>query len=122
MKTRHYETLIVWKEAHNLCKKVYKLLPSFPAYERYCLCQQMRRSAYSVPMNIVEGNIKRSCKDKLHFIEHAEGSLEELDYQLLLSHELGYIPLNKLEELRNDINRVSYLMKQFRDGIIKNNQ
>jgi len=68
-------------------------------------------------MNIVEGNIKRSDKEKLHFIEYAEGSLEELDYQLLLSRDRGYITGKQCEEFRNTIGKVSYLLTQFRKGI-----
>jgi len=115
--SRLYEKLVVWQEAHKLCLSVYKLLPQFPSEERFCLCNQIRRSAYSVPMNIVEGNSKRSSKEKLHFIEHSEGSLEELDYQLFLSRDLKYITSEQFELFRNHIRRVSYLLTRFRAGI-----
>jgi len=114
---RYYEQLVVWQEAHNLCMSVYNILPRFPIEERFGLCSQIRRSAYSVPMNIVEGNAKRSAKDRLHFLQHSEGSLEELDYQLLLSKDLGYITIEQLEALRNDIRKVSFLITKFRSGI-----
>ncbi|MDD5103585.1 MAG: four helix bundle protein [Candidatus Peribacteraceae bacterium] len=118
MKKRHYEQLIVWQEAHKLCLRVYELVDRFPSKERFGLCSQMRRSASSVPTNIVEGNVKRSAREKLHFIEHAESSLEELDYQLFLSRDLGYITSEEFESLRGDINRVSYLLTKFRAGIV----
>ena len=95
----------------------YSLLPNFPSEERFALCSQIRRSAYSVPMNIVEGNKKRSKKDKLHFMEHSEASLEELDYQLYLSRDLGYIREKQFQEFRLMIGKVSYLLTQFRSGI-----
>lgn len=116
---RHYEKLIVWKEADQLCIDVYNLLPQFPKEERFCLCNQMRRAAYSIPMNIVEGNVKRSAKDKLNFIQHAEGSLDELDYQLSLSSRLGYISKEQFERFRNKIVKLGYLLNRFRSGIIK---
>ena len=87
-RARPYEQLIVWQEAHKLCLDVYALIPQFPIEERFCLCSQIRRAAYSVPMNLVEGNSKRSWKEKARYVEIAEGSLEELDYQLLLSKDL----------------------------------
>jgi len=96
---------------------IYDLLPNFPVEERFNLCAQIRRAAYSVPMNIVEGNIKRSNKEKLRYIEHSEGSLEELDYQLFLSQDRGYITQEKFEALRNAIGKVSYLLTQFRKGV-----
>ena len=117
VKPRHYETLIVWQEAHKLCMSAYKIIQKYPTDERFCLCSQIRRSAYSVPMNIVEGNKKRSAKEKLHFVEHAEASLEELDYQLYLSRDLGYISDGEFGKFRSDIGKVSYLLTKFRTGI-----
>lgn len=68
-------------------------------------------------MNIVEGNMKRSKKDRMHSIEHAEGSLEELDYQLFLSKELGYVTEERREEIGNLLRKVSYLLTKFREGV-----
>ncbi|MDP6574946.1 MAG: four helix bundle protein [Candidatus Peribacteraceae bacterium] len=118
MKKRPYHNLIVWQEADELCLQAYRLLPNFPSDERFALCSQIRRSASSIPMNIVEGNSRRSIKDRLHFIEYAEGSLEELDYQLSLSMRLGYITKKRHEELEDQIGKVGYLLTQFRKGII----
>ncbi|MCF7844797.1 MAG: four helix bundle protein [Kiritimatiellales bacterium] len=119
MSKRPYQDLVVWKEADALCLDVYKLLPIFPPEERYALCAQIRRSATSVPTNIVEGNMKRSDKERLHYLEHAEGSLEELDYQLSLSARLNYITSEQYEKLNNQVGKVSYLLHKFRSGIIK---
>lgn len=117
VRARPYEQLIVWQEAHKLCLDVYALLPQFPMEERFCLCSQIRRAAYSVPMNIVEGNSKRSWKEKARYAETSEGSLEELDYQLLLSRDLKYIAPKQFAEFRQKIGKVSYLLTQFKTGI-----
>lgn len=117
MEKRHYESLIVWQEAHMLCMHIYDIIKEFPSEERFCLCSQIRRAAYSIPMNIVEGNTKRSPKEKLHFLEHSEASLEELDYQLLLSRDRKYISSEQFENFRKQIGKVGYLLKQFRSGI-----
>lgn len=114
---KQYENLVVWKEADQLCLEIYGLLKQFPSEERFCLCNQIRRSAYGIPMNIVEGNVKRSKKDKLNFLQHAEGSLDELDYQLSLSNRLGYISKDQYENLLNQIRKVGYLLHKFRSGI-----
>ena len=113
MKNRLYERLIVWQAAHELCKSIYKLLPGFPSDERYTLCSQMRRAAQSVPMNIVEGNARRTSKDKRKFFNISAASLEELDYQLLLCRDFEYITDERFEEFRNEVGRVSYLLRQF---------
>jgi len=121
MKERQYQKLIVWKEADQLCLDIYALIKQFPSEEKFALSMQMRRAAYSVPMNIVEGNVKRSAKDKLNYLQHAEGSLDELDYQLSLSERLGYIKKEQSDELRSRINKVGYLLTKFRSGIMNKN-
>ena len=88
---RPYEKMVVWREAHVLCLRVYELTKKFPPEERFRLVNQMCKSASSVPTNITEGNAKRSTKEKLHFFEIAEASLEELHYQCRLSLDLNYI-------------------------------
>jgi four helix bundle protein len=118
-KQRYYEKLIVWKEAHALCLSVYKITAAFPSSERFALVVQMRKSSSSVSTNIVEGNGRRTLPQKLRFAEIAEGSLDELDYQLLLSFDLGYINKEKFDELRSHAQRVKYLLSQFRAGIKK---
>ncbi len=117
MRKRPYEDLIVWREAHQLCMDVHMLLSHFPSKERFELCSQIHRSAYSVPMNIVEGNMKRSKKERLRFLEYSEGSLEELDYQLLLSRDLKYITVEQFDTMRMKVGKVSYLLTKFRIGI-----
>ncbi len=119
MPEKHYEKLIVWKEADQLCMDIYALMKQFPMEERFALCNQMRRSAYGIPMNIVEGNVKRSAKDKLNFLQHAEGSLDELDYQLSLSRRLGYITKIQENTLREKTRKLGYLLTKFRAGILQ---
>ena len=114
---RPYEHLIVWQEAHTLCRNVHDLLKQFPGEERHELSSQIHQAAYSVPMNIVEANMKRTKKAKLNFLNHSEASLEELDYQLLLSRDFQYISQEQFERIRNQVGKVSYLLNRFRSGI-----
>lgn len=110
MRERSYQKLVVWKEAHELCKEIYKITASFPDSEKFGLVSQMRRSAHSVPMNIAEGNTRRTKPAKRQFIEIAEASLEELHYQTLLAVELGYIKNRYHEDLDNHIQRIGFLI------------
>jgi four helix bundle protein len=116
---RPYEKLIAWKEAHALCLMIYDLTKSFPSDERFRLVNQMCRSAYGVPMNISEGNMKRSEKEKAHFFEIGIGSLEELHYQCKLAKDLKYINEEKFSEIDDHIQRTSYLLTKLRNSVIR---
>ena len=104
---RHYKELIVWQKGMALAKQVYHLTQKFPAEERYGLTSQLRRAAVSVPSNIAEGQARRSTNEFLQFLSIAEGSLAELETQLLLSADLSYCkqadldpPLKEIDELQ----------------------
>jgi len=84
--------------------------------ERYSLVQQMRRAGYSVPMCIVEGNVRRTAKDKQHFFTQALGSLEELHYQYSLAKRLKYIDEKIFSKIDEQIRRVSYLLNKLRSS------
>lgn len=117
MHERLYEKLVVWQEAYKLCLFIYKLSLKFPSEERFGLISQMRRSAYSVPINIAEGNTKSSAKEKGHFFEIAHSSLEELHCESRLSKDLGYISATEFSDLDDRIQRTSYLLTKIRSSI-----
>tara|TARA_B100000315_G_C14359176_1_gene487645 strand:+ start:109 stop:468 length:360 start_codon:yes stop_codon:yes gene_type:complete len=119
MTNRTYEDLIAWKEAHLLCKWAYQHTTSFPKHEMFGLTQQMRRSAYSVPMNIAEGNARRSKGDKRRFLEIALGSLEEFHYQCYLAKELQYLEESAFKDVKPMICRTSYLITKLRNTFKK---
>lgn len=91
MPIERVEQLEVWQEAHRLVLTVYQITTKFPGDERFGLTSQMRRAAVSVPTNIAEGFKRRGQKDKAHFYNIAQGSLEELRYYFILSRDLGYV-------------------------------
>lgn len=86
-----YRKLKVWKKSHELTLALYQATQSFPQNEVYGLTSQMRRCSSSIPSNIVEGCGRGSNPDFLRFLYVALGSANELEYQLLLAHDLGYI-------------------------------
>ncbi|MBP9774053.1 MAG: four helix bundle protein [Candidatus Peribacteraceae bacterium] len=110
MHQRLYEKLIVWQEAHKLCLRVYAITANFPSHEKFGLVSQMRRSGYSVPTNIAEGNSRRTPRDKQNFLTIATSSLEELHYQSILTRDLGYISQIEFDELNDRSKRVGYLL------------
>ena len=85
-----YKALVVWQKGMGLAKQVYQLTETFPASEKYGLVAQMRRAGVSVPSNIAEGQARRSRREFIQFVSHAEGSAAELETQLILSTELGF--------------------------------
>lgn len=83
--------LEVWKLAHQLTIDVYKITQNFPKSEQFGLVSQVRRSVSSVPTNIIEGQARQYKKEFIQFLYIAKGSLEETNYHLFLSKDLGYI-------------------------------
>jgi four helix bundle protein len=108
-KAERFEDLEVWKKAHGLVVEIYKMTKDFPAEEKFGLVAQMRRAAVSIPANIAEGFKKRTLKDKSHFYNISQGSLEELRYYLLLSSDIGYSNDNKaLLSTSEEVGRMLY--------------
>jgi len=86
----NYRDLIVWQKSIVLVKQVYALTSKFPSDEKFGIVSQMRRAAVSIPSNIAEGQARRTTGDYIRFVSNAEGSLGELDTQLIISIELGF--------------------------------
>ncbi len=86
-----YKKLKVWEKAHAFTVVVYAITRTFPRDEVYALTSQIRRCAVSVPSNIVEGCGRASNPELVKFLHYALGSANELEYQLLLSRDLGYV-------------------------------
>jgi four helix bundle protein len=86
-----YKKLKVWEKAHAFTVVVYAITQAFPKDEVYALTSQIRRCAVSVPSNIVEGCGRGSNPELVKFLHYALGSANELEYQLVLSRDLGYV-------------------------------
>ena len=89
--TRSYKDLVVWQKGIALAKLVYQLTKNFQSEEKFGLVAQMRRAAVSIPSNIAEGQARHTTGEFIQFISHAEGSVAELDTQLILSIELNSV-------------------------------
>jgi len=102
--------LEVWKLSHQLTLKVYEVSKQFPSDENFGLTSQVRRSAASVPTNIVEGRSRQYRKEFIQFLYVAKGSLEETNYHLYLAKDLKYISLVVYEELDQICKRIRMMI------------
>lgn len=109
-KPKHYKELLVWQKGMALAKLVYRLTVRFPREEKFGLTSQIRRAAVSVPSNIAEGQARQSTKEFLQFISHAEGSLAELETQVLLSVELGFVWQEDVKEILGKIDELQKML------------
>lgn len=105
MPLRH-ETLVVWQRADDMFLSVHAISRRFPAYERFELGSQVRRAAYSVVANIVEGVNRRSPRETRHFLHIAEASLAEVNYCIHAAHRLGYLSDARRDELHQQLRMV----------------
>lgn len=104
------EELDVFKKAHALVLKVYKVVNSFPAEERFGLISQMRRASTSIPANLMEGGHRLNRKEFRQFVGIAKGSTGELKYYLFLAKDLGYIPIEEYNTLKTETEKISKML------------
>lgn len=105
-----FRNLKVWEKSHWLTLQVYKVTKGFPKEELFTLTQQMRRSSMSIPTNIAEGCGRSTNADFARFLWIANGSAKELDYQLLLANDLGYMDRDVYPELSAVLNEIKRML------------
>ena len=105
-----FQKLNVWQEAKKLVVDVYHLLDEFPKFEKYALCDQIRRAVVSVPSNIAEGSGRKSLKEQIRFLEISYGSLMETYNQLLIAIDLTYITEESVEAIKPRIDSVAKMI------------
>ena len=108
---KNYKELKVWQKSYQLCLEIYKTTKTFPKNEGFGLTSQMRRAALSVPSNIAEGYGRKTTPDYLRSLYIAYGSTCELETQILLSGDLGYLNMESLSELQRNIGEVERMLK-----------
>jgi four helix bundle protein len=115
-KGRRFRDLKVWEKAHRLTLDAYRLTSSFPREETFGLTSQIRRAASSVPANIAEG-CGRGGGDLARFCQIAAGSASELQYHLLLAHDLGFLDLHSYDLLERQATEVERMLAGFIDRL-----
>ncbi|MEX0290584.1 MAG: four helix bundle protein [Flavobacteriaceae bacterium] len=109
----------VWNLSINLSLQIYKLTLTFPEIEKFSLIQQLRRSATSVPTNLVEGISRDSFKEQARFTTIAYGSLMECLNLLVIAHKLDYFKEDVYGELRDIINKISNQLNSLKKSQLK---
>lgn len=114
-KVTSFTKLDAWKEGHRLVLLIYKFTKTFPKEEQFGLVSQMRRCAVSITSNIAEGFSRNSWKEKLQFYSTALGSITELQNQLLIARDVGFISHILFDSIAEQSIRVSKIT----NGLIK---
>jgi four helix bundle protein len=107
---KDFRDLDVWKKAHSATLAVYRATGDFPKQELYGLTSQMRRCSASIPANIAEGCGRRGNGEFHRFLTIAMGSASELEYHLLLSHDLGFLGLEKFDALTAQVQEIKKML------------
>ena len=113
MKT--HKDLDVWKKAINFVTKVYTITGDFPNHELYGLTSQIRRAAVSIPSNIAEGAARRHKTEFRQFLYIALSSAAEVDTQLIIANNLGFLDKDKKETLQFELTSIAKMLQ----GLIK---
>ena len=117
---RDFTKLDVWQRAHYLVLDVYRVTDRYPLDERFELRSQTRRAATSVPMNIAEGAARNTAADYARFIDIAAGSTNELEYQLILGRDLGYLDQRSTSDLRDETRQIRSMLTALTKRIVPN--
>jgi four helix bundle protein len=110
MKVHNFKELIVWQKGIELCKLVYEICAEFPLHEKYNLKSQIERCAVSIPSNIAEGCGRIGNKEFQHFISIANGSAFELETQLILAKEFGFVKVEKINQVSDLITQIEKMI------------
>ena len=108
----------VWEKGHRLTLAVYKTTATFPREELYGLTSQIRRSCASTPANIAEGCGRSGDAELARFLRIAMGSASELEYHLLLAHDLGLLNTLDHERLTEEVTEVERMLTSFTKKLI----
>jgi four helix bundle protein len=114
-KIKSFTELNAWKEGHKLVLEIYKITKTFPKDEQFGLTNQLRRAAVSFTSNIAEGFSRNSYKEKLQFYSMALGSLTEIQNQLLVAKDIGYITREEFDKIAKQ----TITINKITNGLIK---
>jgi four helix bundle protein len=117
---KNFKELKVWQKAYQLCLEIYKITRDFPKDEKYGLTSQIRRAAVSVPSNIAEGYGRKTTAEYIQALYVAYGSNCELETQMLLSGDLGFVGKKDLSTGQKEIGDVERMLKGLIKSLYKN--
>ena len=105
-----HKKLLVWQRSLALVKQIYEETSGFPAEEKFGLVTQMRRAAISIPSNIAEGSARNTSKEFMNFLHIAQGSVAELETQILISQSLGFTTDDDMHPILNELEEISRMI------------
>lgn len=120
MENERWAKLEVWKTADDLAFEIYQITKQFPKEEIYGITSQIRRSALSIPTNIVEGYSRKGDKELARFINISLGSLAETKYLVYFSNRLGYFQDSEYNKLKQGYNTLGKLLWRFYEKVSRN--
>lgn len=109
---KNFRDLRVWQLSKTAVKEIYALSHFFPSHETYGLSQQIRRAIISVSSNIAEGHARGSRKEYIQFLSISRGSLAEVEAQLEIALELGYIDESQLIAALQNIEQLAKMLRR----------
>ena len=112
-----FKELEIWKRSRLFCSQIYAITSKFPSDEKFGLTNQLRRASVSIPSNIAEGSSRNSNKDFARFLEIAIGSAYEIETQLLIALDLGFIKNDELDKLLIEISEIIKMISRFRSNL-----
>ena len=120
VRTRHFRDLLVWQKAMQLARDVYRVTSRFPKSEVFGITMQLRRAAVSVPSNIAEGHGRLSDKSLRVFLVQARGSFYEVETQLQLAADLGYMEFGDVQALNVECDEIAKMINGLLSAIERN--
>lgn len=112
-----FKELVIWKKSRFFCTEIYSITATFPNDEKFGITNQLRRASVSIPSNIAEGSSRNSNKDFSRFIEISIGSAYEIETQLLIASDLGFINHDKLDSLIIQLDEIIRMISKFRSTL-----
>jgi len=112
---KSYRDLEVWQKSMGLAKRIYQLTHKFPSEERFGSTNQLRRAAVSVPSNLAEGHARFGSGEFSRFISITMGSVAELETQILLSSDLGYVSAEIAQDVLAELDAIGKMLR----GLVK---
>jgi len=108
---KSYRDLDVWQKSMRLAKRPYQITQKFPSDERFGLTNQLRRAAVSVPSNLAEGHARFGSGEFSRFISITMGSVAEIETQIFLSKDLGYITSEVTQEILAELDAIGKMLR-----------
>lgn len=108
-----FKDLVVWQRSHQLTLEIYEVTQCFPKEEIFGLTSQIRRAVSSIPTNIAEGCGRRTNAELANFLNIASGSASEVEYEILLAKEVGYISTKQFETWTLEIGEIRSMLAAY---------